>query len=145
MIESGSRTVRYWNPAPAPGAWVSLGGTLNESAPGAGGSIGADLLSMAIDSGGARWVAFSETVASVRSIYVERFDASSGGWILVGGAAAAGPVADQPSLAFVGGVPHVAYVRTLAGVDRVLARRFVGGSWQVLSAASHTEAWTSTW
>lgn len=132
MLERGVRFVRYWTPAPAPGAWVNLGGTLNEAPASGGVSIGGDLLSIAIDASGAPWVAFSEVVGGARNIYVKRFDSSGGAWVLVGGVAAAGPDADQPSIAFVGGVPHVAYVRTVGGVDRVFVRRFVGGIWQAL-------------
>jgi surface antigen len=131
MMDGGHRYVRYWDGANT--VWADLGGSLNMGAPGAG-SMGAHYLSMALDASGTPYVAFAETVGTTIEIYVKQYD-STNGWTLVGTGKISGPGnADQPSIALIGGMPHVAFVEQVAGVGRVLVRRYNGTDWQRVGA-----------
>jgi hypothetical protein len=139
LIDSGRRQVRYWTPAPAPGAWTDLGGSLNVGASPSSGPF-TDNLSIALDATGVPYVAFSEVDGAgtgARGVFVKRYDSAGTGWTLVGAGriSAAGSDADFPSLAFVDGRPHVAFVETTGGVGLIRVRRWTGAAWERVGAA----------
>jgi hypothetical protein len=137
MMDSGVRSVRRWEAAPAPGAWVRIGSDLDVVGPAAAPSTETYLLSMATDAAGDPWVAFAEDVAGRRRIHVKRFDPALGDWVLVGGGAISDPAndADEPSLVIIGTSAYVAYVEQVGGVGHVLASRWNGRGWQRLGPA----------
>ncbi|MBI5500555.1 MAG: hypothetical protein HY907_09950 [Deltaproteobacteria bacterium] len=147
LIDSNQRRVRTWIAAPAPGAWTDLGGSLNMGAAPISGP-GGDFLSIAVDAAGVPYVAFSEVEGAgggSRGVFVKRYDPAGTGWTRVGAGriSTAGNAADFPSIAFVDGRPHVAFVETTAGVGLVLVRRWNGTAWERVGAPLNESNLTS--
>ena len=148
LIDQGWRYVRRWDASSLPGAWVNVGPSFNQNPPLAG-TAGANYLWMALDSSGRTWVAFAEQEGGVQKVFVKRYDASTGAWILIGGGPVSDPMlnSDYPSLAFVGTTPHVAWVEDVTapsgpgaagGLIRVV--RWNGLSWERVGAPLNNDA-----
>lgn len=88
---------------------------------------------------GVLYLAWSETVSGMSSIYVKRHDAN--GWSLVGGgpASTAGASATLPSIAIVGGAPYVAFVEQNGTVAEIHVRRLNAGTWQRVGLPLNTD------
>jgi hypothetical protein len=142
LLDGGWRYVRYWQAPVEPGSWVNLGPSFNRNPPPAG-TAGHNYLSMALDGTNRIWVAFAEHDAGRQKVFVVRYEPLLGTWTLVGGGPIGDPTlnSDFPSLAFVGGMPHVAWVEDVAasgtpstagGVIRLA--RWNGTAWQRVGA-----------
>ncbi len=149
LVDEGWRYVRRWDGSSSiPGAWVNLGPSFNQNPPLAG-TAAANYLWMALDATGRVWVAFAEQDAGVQQVFVKRYDAAAGAWVLIGGGPVSDPTrnSDYPSLAFVGGTPHVAWVEdvtfsggpaTAGGTIKVV--RWTGLAWERVGAPLNNDA-----
>jgi hypothetical protein len=133
--------VKWWNSMP-PGAWTDIGDKLNSNPLPPMSSVDFGLLSMTLTPEKQPLVAFVEVENSVQVVKVKAFDPNSGAWILLGGGKASGlGDTDSPSVAFVDGVPHVAYVEAdPGGAQLVQVRRFVNDAWERVGAPLNAPA-----
>ena len=149
LLDEGRRYVRRWDGTSSiPGAWVNVGPSFNQHPPLAG-TAAANYLWMALDALGRTWVAFAEQDAGVQKVFVKRYDAAAAAWTLIGGGPVSDPAlhSDYPSLAFVGGTPHVAWVEDVtfsggpaAAGGTLKVVRWTGLAWERVGAPLNNDA-----
>ena len=128
LSDHGIHSVKYWDTGG--GAWADLGSPLSMNAnPG-----WQEDISITADGSGNLYAAWAEDDGSgIRDIYVKEYGAD---WSLLGAGKVNGQgSAASPSIAIIGGVPWLAHVEDVGGINRVFVRMWNGIIWQQIGQA----------